>query len=453
MQALPLSWPLADRRVVLVGDGALAERKWALLAKTSAQVAVFAWPSAAAPELQDFAGSALAIVAVEDRAAQARFAALAKSAGVPVNVVDRPDLSDFHVPAIVDRGVISIGIASGGVAPTLARDVRAAIEAAVPPSVEKLGELAVRLRDWVRAKAPDPNVRRGLWERVLRGPAGERARQGDVDGAAAQALSEIETAQPASGVVHIVGAGPGDPELLTLKALRLLQDADLIVLDRLVDPRILDLARRDAARLYAGKVRANHAVPQAEIHARMIAAAREGKRVVRLKGGDPFVFGRGGEEVEALRAAGIQVYVTPGIPAALGAAASVQAPLTHRACAHAVTFVTGHAHGDEDSAEPDVDWRALSAPTHTVVVYMGAARAAALARRLIEAGRAPSTPVLIVESATRPDERAALTQLSDLARSVASLAPRGPALLIVGDIAAKADQALVLARSAQGIAA
>jgi uroporphyrin-III C-methyltransferase/precorrin-2 dehydrogenase/sirohydrochlorin ferrochelatase len=466
MHALPLAWPLAERRVVLIGDGELAARKLTLLAKAGARIDLYAWPSGqfvGAPErVSVFAGSpdqaaltdaALVIVAVTDGAAAESFSALARRARVPVNVVDRPDLSDFHVPAIVDRGVISIGIASGGVAPTLARDVRAAIEAAVPPSVEKLGQLALRLRDWVRAMVPDPAIRRGHWERVLRGAPGERARQGDLDGAVTLAQAAISSSAPAVGVVHIVGAGPGDPELLTLKALRLLQDADLIVHDRLIDPRILDLARRDATRLYVGKARADHAVPQDQIHELLIAAARQGKRVVRLKGGDPFVFGRGGEEVAALREAGIETHVTPGITAALGCAAHMQTPLTHRDSAHAVTFLTGHARGEDEEGEPDVDWRAFSSAAHTLVVYMGAARAGAVARRLTEVGRAGDTPVLIVENGTRENQRALLTDLAELPRAMAQFAPRGPALLIIGAVAAMADRAALIVQEAQGLAA
>lgn len=466
MQALPLAWPLAERRVVLIGDGELAARKLALLVKAGARIDLYAWPSgqfegpgdgvtihSGKPDQACLADAALVIVAVEDRLEAAAFAGLARRARVPVNVVDRPELSDFHVPAIVDRGVISIGIASGGVAPTLARDVRAAIEAAIPPSVEKLGQFALRLRHWVRAAIPDPTLRRGHWERVLRGAPGERARQGDIDGAVALAKAAISSDAPPAGVVHIVGAGPGDPEMLTLKALRLLQDADLIVHDRLIDPRILDLARRDATRVYVGKARANHSVPQDQINDLLIAAAREGKRVVRLKGGDPFVFGRGGEEVMALREAGVEAHVTPGITAALGCAAQMQTPLTHRDCAHAVTFITGHARNDDETSEPDVDWRAFSSETHTLVVYMGAARAGPIARRLIDVGRAGTTPVLMVENGARENQRALLTDLAALPRALAQFAPRGPTLLIIGAVAAMADRAALIVQDAQGLAA
>lgn len=439
MQVFPQSWPLEGRSVLLIGDGALASRKAALLEGSPARLVRV---SEGRPSAADLAASAFVIVAVEDRAEQEACAALARAAGRPVNVVDRPDLSDFHVPAIVDRGEIVISIASGGVAPTLARDVRAAIEAAVPQSVAALGALARRIKDAVRARLPDVAVRRAAWERILRGAPGARAQAGDLDGAVNAALAELDAPAPA-GVVHIVGAGPGDPELLTLKALRVLQDADLIVYDRLVDPRILDMARRDADRLYVGKARADHAVPQEEIGRVLVAAAQAGKRVVRLKGGDPFVFGRGGEELDALRAAGVAAFVVPGITAALGCAAAVGAPLTHRDHAQAVTFVTGHAREDGDGPEPDLDWRALSSPNHTIVIYMGAARAEAVAARLIGAGRAPGTPALIVENGTRPDQSVIGTTLAELGASVARARPKGPTLLIVGEVVGATVQSLI----------
>lgn len=454
MKVFPQSWPLEGRTVVIVGDGVLATRKATLFEGSPASVRRV---TDGRPSADDLAAAAFVIVALEDRAEQEACAVLVKSAGRPVNVVDRPDLSDFHVPAIVDRGEIVISIASGGVAPTLARDVRAAIEAAVPASVAALGELARRIKDAVRARWVEVGPRRAAWERILRGRAAARAQAGDIDGAVDVALAELTTPAPA-GVVHIVGAGPGDPELLTLKALRVLQDADLIVYDRLVDPRILGMARRDADRLYVGKARANHAVPQEEIGALLIEAARAGKRVVRLKGGDPFVFGRGGEELDALRAAGVDAFVVPGITAALGCAAAVGAPLTHRDHAQAVTFVTGHAREDgargeandaEPSlaepglAEPDLDWRALASPNHTVVIYMGAARAEAIAARLIAAGRAPGTPALIVENGTRPDQTVTGSTLAELGAAVARARPTGPALLIVGEVVGATVEALI----------
>jgi len=243
--------------------------------------------------------------------------------------------------------------------------------------------------------------------------------------------------KPAHGYVAIVGAGPGDPDLLTVKALRALQDADVVVHDRLVGDGVLDLIRRDAARIYVGKQKSNHSVPQAGINELLVSLARQGKRVVRLKGGDPFVFGRGGEEIDALRAAGIEVSVVPGITAATGCAASLGMPLTHRDCASAVTFVTGHGVG----GDPDIDWSALAAPRHTLVVYMGLSRAGALAESLIGAGRAPGTPVAIIENGTRVDERVVTGTLSSLPSLVMAARVGAPALIVVGEVAALAEAA------------
>ena len=251
-----------------------------------------------------------------------------------------------------------------------------------------------------------------------------------------------------AGVVHLVGAGPGDPELLTLKALRLLQSADVVVHDRLTPEAILVLARPDARLIDVGKRKSRHTLPQDDINALLIALAQEGLQVVRLKGGDPFVFGRGGEELQALRAAGIETHIVPGVTAALAAAAGAGAPLTHRGLAQAVTFVTGHAAmtPEGEAGEPDLDWLVLSRPNHTVVVYMGLTTAAPLAARLVAAGRSASPPVLIVENASRSEERRVLTTLGDLPQATAGL--DGPALLVIGEVAALADVNPLIASAA-----
>lgn len=434
MEALPLSWPLEGRAVALIGQGPFAARKRALLEKTPVRILEFGSP----PQPEALAQVSFVIVAFEARALAEAGAAVARAAGKPVNVVDQPDLSDFHIPAIIDRGGIAIGVGSGGVAPTLARDVRAAIEAAVPPSTAHVYELARRIRQDMRRARPDYAARRTLWERVLRGPPGEAARRGDVEAGERLARRMITADVAPAGVVWLVGAGPGDPELLTLKALRCLQDADLIVYDRLVDPRVLDLARRDADRLYVGKARAEHAVPQEDIARLLIEAARAGKRVVRLKGGDPFVFGRGGEELQALQAAGVEAHVVPGITAALGCAASVGAPLTHRDHADAVTFLTAVG---RDGGLP-LQGRALADPRQTLVIYMGLAAAGETARALLAAGRDPSTPALIVENGSRPQERRIACTLAELGETVGRAHLHGPALLIIGAVAGLAQSAV-----------
>ncbi len=430
MLALPLSWPLRDRTVVLIGDGPWLERKRALFARTPATLKIFdngRWPEAA-----DLASASLIVVAFEDRALAEKGAALARTVNAPLNVVDYPDLSDFHVPAIIDRGPLSIGVATGGVAPVLARETRTKIEAAIPPSEAYLAEFALALSPVLREQIRNVDDRRRAWEDLLKSPAAALARSGKV--AEAVALAQATTHTARQGVVHLVGAGPGDPELLTLKALRLLGEADVIVYDRLVGDGILDLARRDADRFYVGKERSNHSVPQAQIHDLLVEQARLGKRVVRLKGGDPFVFGRGGEEVEALRAAGIEVHITPGITAALGCAASSGVPLTHRDHAQSVTFITGHSKDGDHSNPLMLDWSALSAPHHTLVVYMGVATASEIAGKLTGHGRDPETPVLIIENGTRPDEVRTLATLATLETTIAARASKAPALLIIGEV-------------------
>ncbi|MEM9170250.1 MAG: uroporphyrinogen-III C-methyltransferase, partial [Pseudomonadota bacterium] len=285
------------------------------------------------------------------------------------------------------------------------------------------------------------------WTTFFRGPIAAQVLAGDEPGARDAMIAAVNApdAGAPAGVVHIVGAGPGDPDLLTLRAHRLLQEADVIFYDRLVGDGVLDLARRDAERVFVGKAKADHAVPQRDIEAMMIARARAGDVVVRLKGGDPYVFGRGGEEREAMLAAGVDVTVTPGVTAAVGCAASVGAPLTHRDDAQAVTFVTGHAAGD---ADPDLDWGALAALGHTLVVYMGVTKAGRIAERLIAHGSDPTTPVAVVENGTRASEKVVPGRLADLEALIDAHAIAGPAVLIIGAVAARADAARRLAEEA-----
>ncbi|WKL58110.1 siroheme synthase CysG [Asticcacaulis sp. ZE23SCel15] len=437
MIALPLSWPLEGRKVALIGAGVTLARKLNLVERTPAELLIYDIDHTAWPTADNLHGTSLILVAFEDRANAERGAALAHALKVPVNVVDQPDLSDFHIPAIIDRGSLSIGVATGGTAPVLARETRRKIEAAVPPSETHVAEFALKLSPHLREAFTNVDDRRRFWEHILTAPATTLARSGKIDEALTAALAEIKAPKPRTGVVHLVGAGPGDPELLTLKALRLLSEADVIVYDRLVGDAIMDLARRDSERFYVGKQRSNHSVPQDQIHALLVEQANLGKRVVRLKGGDPFVFGRGGEEVEALKAAGIEVHVTPGITAALGCAASAGVPLTHRDHAQSVTFITGHAKdGDAQHNDLQLDWAALSLAHHTLVIYMGVATAPRVCARLMEHGRAGATPALIIENGTRPDEVRTATQLNQLAATLAANPPKGPTLVIIGEVTA-----------------
>ena len=457
----PAFHELSGRRVVIAGGGELAARKARLVAGEGVELVFVAPAFEQALEAEwrgrarfidreaaseDFAGAALAFVAVEDERAAHRLAAAACRASprAPVNVVDRPELSDFYTPSIVERGDVVVGISTGGAAPVLGKHLRAEIESLLPRRLGALVAFAREFRSAVAAKIA-PARRRAFWERFFDGPvaadvlAGKSARARE---AMIELVNRPQADETGEGVVHIVGAGPGDPELLTLRALRILQSADVILYDRLVAPEILELARRDADRLYVGKAKADHAVPQDEIEARMIALAREGRTVVRLKGGDPFVFGRGGEELDAVRAAGVAVHVTPGITAATGCAASAGMALTHRDYAQAVTFVTGHAKGE---ADPDLNWSALAALKNTLVVYMGVGKAGAIERNLLENGRAAPTPVAVIENGTHTNEKVLTGRLDGLARLVADGGVKGPALLVIGEVAALARTDDILA--------
>lgn len=467
MRLFPAFFYTDDAHVTVFGGGEEARRKVRLLAKTTANITViidteiepgfaqeFAGRITIAP--RDMAGQALdrskfAIVACRTKENCDQSIVWAREYGVPLNVVDRPEECDFTIPSILERGEIVAAVGSGGVAPVLAKRVRTQLEALMPQNMGPLSEIARDFRPRVYEVLNEGMKRRQFWEAALNGRPAELAFEGDFDGArrAMEALLQ-DIASPANqiGTVHIVGAGPGDPELLTLKAFRLIQNADVVFHDRLVSDEIMDLVRRDATRVPVGKAKANHTVPQEEIHELMIAAALEGKRVVRLKGGDPFIFGRGGEEVEALREAGIEASVVPGISSALGCAASAGLPLTHRDHAQTLTFVTGHAKSGE---VPDLDWQALAKPAQTVVVFMGVGTAPVIAEKLIHAGRATSTPVAVIENGTRANEIKVFGTLAELPQLIKKAGIKGPALLIIGEVSAIPTEAV--ARLSQEVAA
>lgn len=447
MRQFPAFFNLDGARVVVFGDGEEAARKLRLLVSSPAELvlvggfcdaalaAEFATRVTVAPRsarVAALAGARLAIIAEADEMHRCEALAAVRARGIPVNVVDQPEDCDFTVPSILDRGEIVAAIGSGGAAPVLAKAVRTKLEALLPARIGELAALARSLRVFVAEAIPDKGARRRYWERALTGSAAEAAYAGDLDKAEALLKSEALATGRAAGVVHIVGAGPGDPELLTLKALRVLQEADVVYYDRLVSPEILGLIRRDAARVPVGKSKGDHTVPQTEIHVRLVASAREGLRVVRLKGGDPFIFGRGGEELEAVQAEGIAVHVVPGISSALGCAASAGIPLTHRDHAQTLTFVTGHARA---GGVPDLDWGALARPAQTVVVFMGVDTAPVIAERLIAAGRDGRTPIAVIENGTRADEVRVYGELAELPFLIEEEGIRGPALLIIGEVA------------------
>ena len=466
MRYFPAFFDLDGRRALIVGGGETAARKLRLLRKAKAWVTVVA-PDAA-PEIselaeageiawiarafeagdvlgQDLVVSATGLSDIDERVAKA-----ARKAERPVNVVDRPDLSSFITPAIVDRDPIVIGISSGGSAPVLARRIRAQIESLLPAGIGRLADFAESFRGAVAATIA-PAGRKRFWERFFDGPVAEAVLKGDERGARERMLALVNS--PAArareaGIVHIVGAGPGDPDLLTFRAMRLIQDADVIFYDKLVGPEIVDYARRDAERVYVGKTKGNHSKSQDEINALMAEAAAAGKRVVRLKGGDPFVFGRGGEEADYLRALGHAVEVVPGITAATGCAAAADIPLTFRSVAQAVTFVTGHT----ADGEPDLDWAALTDPRQTLVIYMGVSTAGTIARRLIEHGVETSRPVAVIENGTRADQKVVKGSLGALESLVEQNAIAGPAVIVVGEVVklAGGDALPQLARAANG---
>jgi len=459
MSYFPVFFSLADRDVLLVGGGEAAAQKLRLLLKAGARVRLVA--RQATPEIEslaaegridwqrrgfvagDAAGRALAVAASGETELDARVAEAARQAGVPVNVVDHAELSDFIVPAIVDRDPVIIGISTAGAAPLIARRLRERIEALLPARLGRLARFAELFRDAVALALADRRERLRFWERFLDGPAADAVLAGREPEAAERLLREIngKPSAAAQGRVAIVGAGPGDPELLTLKALRHLESADVILYDRLVDPAILDRARRDARRLYVGKAPGRHALRQEEINALLVAEARAGHRVVRLKGGDPFIFGRGGEELDALRAAGIETEIVPGITAALGCAASAAIPLTHRDHAQALVIATAEG----KAGEPGLDWAAFARSGQTLAIYMGVAAAARVAERLIAGGLAATTPVAVIENGTRADERVLAGRLGGLGSLVADADIDGPALILVGEVAARAETAAGMA--------
>jgi uroporphyrin-III C-methyltransferase/precorrin-2 dehydrogenase/sirohydrochlorin ferrochelatase len=355
-------------------------------------------------------------------------------------VVDAPAISDFIMPSIVDRSPVIVAVSTGGAAPVLARQIRAAIEALLPADLGRLAEAAEALRAAVKARIPGFGERRRFWDGFFRNwrTGGLLTRDAAAGGPAGAALLD-RTLAP--GHVAIVGAGPGDPELLTLKALQRLQDADVIVHDRLVGPRVLDYARRDAETVYVGKAPGRHSYSQAAICALLAHHAQAGKRVVRLKGGDPFIFGRGGEERAYLLARGIAVEVVPGITAALGCAAEAGIPLTHRGAAQSVTYLTGASGG----AVPDYDWQALARLAGTLVFYMGVGTAEAIAARLIEGGLAADTPVAVIENGTLAAQRTITGRLGGLGPMVRENTVGSPALLVVGAVVSHAAMAADIA--------
>ena len=453
-QLFPLFADLRGRIVLVVGGGAVARRKAEALLAAGARVrvgaprlieelAVLARTGSIEYRHGDFADAWLddawlAIAATDDVAINAAVAAAGEARRILVNVVDDAEASSFHVPARIERGLLQIAISSGGGAPMLARHLRERLEAQIDDAYGALAALLTRERERIRASFPSLRERRRFFERVLEGPLLQRMRQGQSQ--AAERVFDDALAANAStsarGSVVLVGAGPGDPGLLTLRGLRALNEADVILHDRLVSVEVLALARRDAEFIEVGKQAGAHHTSQDHIHALMLRHARAGMRVVRLKGGDPFVFGRGGEELEFLRMHGIAFEVVPGITAALACAAYAGIPLTHRAHAQSVHFLTAHGADSIDASPDSLDWRALAAKRQTLAIYMGVAGLDALRERLIAHGRSAGTPFALIENGSRPNQRVIVGTLAELPERAREHAVQSPALLIVGEVAA-----------------
>lgn len=423
MRHFPVFLDLNDRIALVLGTGAIGQRKAELLERAGAVVRLR--DHFLVDDLQD------CVVAIGADAADEELLALSQAAqarGIPVNIVDRPMLGSFISPAVIDRDPVTIAISTAGTAPVLARLLRQRIEAIVPPGFGRLAAMAGRLSATIRSRFPDTGLRRRVLERIFSGPAADLMLAGQNDAAERAAEAAIGEGAPAQGIVHLVGAGPGSADLLTLRALRLLGEADVIVHDRLVSDEVLDMARRDAERIFVGKARADHCMAQSDINGLLVRLAREGRRVVRLKGGDPLVFGRGGEEAEALRAAGVAFEIVPGVTAALACAADAGIPLTHRGLARTVTFATGHTR----DGRVDLDFAALAASGGTLALYMGLHTLAEIASGLQRAGMDPATPSALVERGGSAAARVLHSRLDSVAAEAPSWHSGGPVLLLAG---------------------
>jgi uroporphyrin-III C-methyltransferase/precorrin-2 dehydrogenase/sirohydrochlorin ferrochelatase len=432
---------------VVVGGGAVAALKAEALLRSGVRVTVIA------PELcarlteltlvgalrheprrfqpGDLVGAELAMAATDDAEVNAQVSAAARALRIPVNVADDATLSSLIMPSVIDRQPLQIAVSSAGTSPVLARKLRTLIESVVPFAFGRLASLAERFRAASKRRFPDPEARRRFWEEIMDGPLADMMMSGNEKGAAAALQNELNSNERTlTGFVSLVGGGPGNPELLTLRALRVMQRANVVLYDHLVAPALLDLVRRDAERIYVGKEQDRHALSQHEINALMVRLAREGKRVVRLKGGDPFIFGRGGEEIEALAAQGIGFEVVPGVTAAAGAASFAGIPLTHRDYAQSCIFVTGHL----KNGSALLDWPSLARPNQTIAVYMGVGGLGAICDGLIAHGLAAATPAALVEKATLPEQRVIEGTLASLPGIARESRVRAPAMLIVGEV-------------------
>jgi len=448
MEFLPLFFQLKDKPCLIVGGGHIALRKASLLRKAGAVVNVVGLdilPALEALVLESGGGlfrepysqeyldrKFLVIAATDNETINKQVSKDAHDRHIPVNVVDNPKLCSVILPAIIDRSPVIVAVSSGGKSPVLTRLLRTKIESIVPAAYGQLAHLVSGFREKVKARFSSIDERRFFWERIFQGPASEMIFAGN-EGAAKKLISEElgkDDSGTSNGEVYLVGAGPGDPDLLTFKALRLMQKADVVLYDRLVSESIIDLTRRDAERIYVGKARSNHSVPQSDINGLLVKLAKEGKRVLRLKGGDPFIFGRGGEEIEELAEFGIPFQVVPGVTAASGCAAYAGIPLTHRDYAQSVRFVTGHL----KDGSINLPWHDLVNEQQTLVFYMGLVGLPVICEQLIAHGREASTPIALVQQGTTLNQRVYTGTLESMAEKIAAHNVKAPTLLIIGSV-------------------
>ena len=448
MQALPIFFNIAQRSCIVIGGGDVATRKVLMLRKAQGQVTVISpdlcdalqallaqgeiayVPAAFAAE--QLTSACLVIAATDDEAVNEAVSVAAKRLNIPVNVVDAPALCTFTMGSIIDRSPVVIAVSSEGNAPVLARHIRSKIETMLPAAYGRIAAIAGEFREQVKAKFTQMPARRRFWEDVLNGPLVERVLSGQ-EAAARSLLSELLTQEadaPTRGEVYLVGGGPGDPDLLTFRALRLMQQCDVCVYDKLVSKEVMELVRRDAELIYVGKSRDQHTLPQEEINALLARLALEGKRVLRLKGGDPFIFGRGGEEIETLMQHGIPFQVVPGITAATGVSSYAGIPLTHRDYAQACLFITGHL----KDGTVALDWEAMARPRQTVVIYMGLVGLEQICAQLMAHGVSPEMPAAVIQQGTTLKQRVVESTVQHLAADVAAAGLKPPSLTIIGEV-------------------
>ncbi|HAV3555527.1 uroporphyrinogen-III C-methyltransferase [Acinetobacter baumannii] len=453
MDIFPISLKLQQQRCLIVGGGHIALRKATLLAKAGAIIDVVApaiedqllqliKTTGGEPFIEAFAEKFLStpyrlvIAATNDAEINKTVFEQCEARNLLVNSVDDIPHCRFMVPAIIDRSPLIVSVASNGTSPVLSRQIRTQLETSIPHGMGKLAEFSGKWRNQVKEKISNPDERRIFWENLYASPLKEQVFNDNLDVADSMLEQALQEWKAPKGEVYLVGAGPGDPELITLKALRLMQQADVVIYDRLVSAPILELCRRDATKIYVGKARSNHSVPQEGINALLVDYAKKGKRVCRLKGGDPFIFGRGGEEIQELFQAGVPFQVVPGITAASGCSAYAGIPLTHRDYAQSVRFLTGHL----KEGSPELPWNELVYENQTLVLYMGLVGLERICEQLIAHGQRPDMPVALISKGTTPEQKVVVGSLADIASKVTEHQIHAPTLTIIGEVVRLREQ-------------